>query len=93
MDIFNACVTNRKFSKDECDLIFTSLDANGNGQIDYLEFQALFAAQVLFQDERSLLNEFKRIDTVSAVCNLIEWRWIDRQTRDQTASIEVSGRA
>jgi len=53
----------KKFSKSQADTIFHCLDANGNGQIDYLEFQSLFAAQALFQDEKSLLNEFRRIDT------------------------------
>lgn len=43
---------------------FSILDANQNGMIDYIELQSVFACQILAENEKVLLNEFKRIDTV-----------------------------
>lgn len=64
LELFNSVTSQKKYTKEEAELIFNALDANSNGQIDYLEFQCLFAAQILFRDEKSLFNEFKRIDSV-----------------------------
>ena len=63
-ELFNSCSTAQKFTSKQIDIIFQELDANDNGQIDWLEFQCLFSSQFLFENEKSLLNEFRRLDMV-----------------------------
>ena len=64
IDTFNRSICARVFSRQEAETIFAALDFNNNGQIDYLEFQTLFSSQILFSDDKVLLNEFKRMDLV-----------------------------
>ena len=66
IETFNKTIGSRFFSRQEAESIFAALDFNSNGQIDYLEFQTLFASQVLFTDEKTLYNEFKRMDLVGS---------------------------
>lgn len=66
IEAFNKMIGSRIFSRQEAESIFAALDFNSNGQIDYLEFQTLFASQVLFTDEKTLYNEFKRMDLVAS---------------------------
>ena len=64
IDRFNKSIKNRLFSRQEAEMIFANLDFNGNGQIDYLEFQTLFSSQMLMSDETLLFKEFSKLDLV-----------------------------
>lgn len=67
IDKFNKEVGKVIYTQEEAEAIFAALDFNNNGQIEYIEFQTMFASQALCSDEVALQNEFKRMDLVGLI--------------------------
>lgn len=61
---FNGNIGEDIFPVDILKMVFYALDSNGNGQIDYTEFQALFSQNDLFNNDKLLLEQFASIDEV-----------------------------